>query len=75
MLASLDAQFSFLVLNPRSLISVTYEDSGDATMASPSAEHDDQKYPCIIKVTDGEGFKMSTRVSAVITVTLLGICG
>lgn len=41
---------------------VTYEENGDTKMAPANAASDDQEYPCIIKVTDGEDLKFSTRV-------------
>ena len=46
---------------------VTYEGE-DTPMASPPDEADEKEYPCIIKVTDGKDLKLSTIVSAQMSV-------
>ncbi|KAF9515945.1 hypothetical protein BS47DRAFT_730724 [Hydnum rufescens UP504] len=35
----------------------------DAVMSSPPDEVDEKEYPCIIKVTDGKDFKLSTIIN------------
>jgi signal recognition particle subunit SRP14 len=51
--------------------SVAYQGE-DAVMSSPPDEVDEKEYPCIIKVTDGKDFKLSTivRASRVCSVTV-----
>ena len=43
------------------LVAVTY-DGGDTTMVGPPQERDNREYPCVLKVTDGQNFKMSAHV-------------
>ncbi|KAF8324065.1 signal recognition particle, SRP9/SRP14 subunit [Clavulina sp. PMI_390] len=39
-------------------------DGADRTMAAAADDDDDREYPCILKVTDGKEFKMSTHISS-----------
>jgi len=41
---------------------LTYEGE-DSAMTSPPEEADEKEYPCIIKVTDGKDFKLSTIIN------------
>jgi len=43
---------------------LTYDGTPDTPMAPPAGETDTKEYPCIIKVTDGKKFKMSTHITS-----------